>query len=341
MKDCSRDELLNLLVRQALPGGDPNSPSTGRTDGAPVSPVVSDAVQRLQMLEDGPSEGFEWDESDLSPQDAGSDDVNALSLATQRHSSFLGIFSVAAVVRVLVQILPASKLSRQPKDARPTNLEDITGPSFAVSPRSINPAPQIHYHESQRLIDAYFSNVHVFAPIVHEPTFRTQFLTQSRKDTAWLSLFYMVLALGSIASSTSESVDDIAYYRAAQAHLGLDSFGSGHLETLQGLILMGGMYLHYRNRPNMASAIMGAVNRMACGLGLHRESHDNAAQSFTQTEIRRRTWWSSYVLDSWGSITLGRPNHITKYDVRAPRNIIDDQVFSTVQRALAVWKYAD
>ena len=329
-KDYSRDKLVALLE-----GADsaircsPVSPTTAATPSTSVSSKVSDAIQRLQKLEDGPSEGFEWDESDLNLQEAAADDVNALSLPAQPRSSFLGIFSIATVVRVLVNILPRTKmLYPTSNDAHPAKTDQGSmTPLSAVSPRPAHPASQIPYHESQRLIDAYFSEVHVFSPMVHEPTFRMQFLTQSRKDSAWLALFYMVLALGSVASSTSDSDQDIVYYREAQAHLGLESFGSGHLETLQALILMGGMYLHYRNRPNMASAIIGAANRMACGLGLHRESHGSVTQRVTDTEIKRRTWWSCYVLDSWGSITLGRPNYTTKHDTKQPRNLVDDQVF--------------
>lgn len=293
-----------------------------------TSPAVSEAVQRLQTLENGAVEGFEWDESGVNLQEAAADDVNALSLSAHSRSSFLGIFSVAAVVRVLVKVLPGSIL--QDNEARPAKLADsgpVESPTFHQQP--IDSAPQVSYHEGQRLIDAYFTHVHVFAPMVHEPTFRTQYLTRSRRGSPWMALFYMVLALGSVASSTSDSEDDIMYYRAAQAHLGLESFGSGQMETLQALILMGGLYLHYRNRPNMASAIMGAANRIASGLGLHREFPGDVMNATTiETEIRRRTWWCNYVLDSWGSTTLGRPYHAAKFEVKPPRNLVDDQVSS-------------
>ena len=333
LRGYSRDELLELLLR--ADGSRPHdhgvsSVMMGPTSGVPVSlKDVSGAIQRLQKLEDGPSEGFEWNESSVSPQDEGMDDVNSLSLDARPPSSFLGIFSVAAVVRVLVDVLPGFNALQPANNAEPRQSDAVSTTAGVNSPQSPSVAPQIQYHDGQRLIDAYFSNVHVFAPMIHEPTFRTQFLMQSRKDSAWLSLFYMVLALGSVTTSSwSDSRDDIVYYRAAQAHLGLESFGSGHIETLQALILIGGLYLHYRNKPNMASAIMGAANRMASGLGLHREAHDQTSQSQRETETRRRTWWSLYVLDSWGSITLGRPNHSIMYNAKVPRNLIDDQVMS-------------
>ena len=69
-----------------------------------------------------------------------------------------------------------------------------------------------------------------------------------------LALLNMVFAMGSVVSSTSDSDQNIFYYQRARQHLGLESLGSGHMETLQALTIMGGLYLHYRNRPNLASA---------------------------------------------------------------------------------------
>ncbi|KAI5462794.1 fungal-specific transcription factor domain-containing protein [Mariannaea sp. PMI_226] len=123
----------------------------------------------------------------------------------------------------------------------------------------------------------------------------------------------MVLTLGSIASGSD--IAHIRYYNEARSFLDLDSLGSGNLETLQALCLLGGYYLHYRNSPNMAYAILGAAQRLAIALGLHRESpvrNDHQDPEISQRhairiETRRRTWWSLYCLDTWASMTLGRP----------------------------------
>lgn len=109
----------------------------------------------------------------------------------------------------------------------------------------------------------------------------------------------------------SDDHNHINFYNRAKEHLGLDSFGSSHLETLQALALMGGYYLHYINRPNMANAVTGAALRMACALGLHRETSvdpSNLDGDSLQSELRRRTWWSLFCLDTWASTTLGRPS---------------------------------
>ncbi|KAF7560375.1 hypothetical protein G7046_g3771 [Stylonectria norvegica] len=105
---CSRDSLLIILTIAGREGPSQASPATGLNaepmiQATSASPTVSDAIQRLQTLKDDPSEGFEWNESELNLQDSGADDVNALSLSAQSRSSFVGIFSVAADVKVLVK----------------------------------------------------------------------------------------------------------------------------------------------------------------------------------------------------------------------------------------------
>ena len=182
------------------------------------------------------------------------------------------------------------------------------------------------YHEKQRLIDVYFATVHVFAPIIHEHSFRSKYLANSSQDGSWLALLNMVFALGSVTSSANVD-EDLYYYHQTQQHLSLESFGTGRLETLQALVLMGGLYLHYRNRPNMASAIMGASYRMATGLGLHRGLPENSADDLALgEELKRRNWWTIYVLDTWASVTLGRPSMGIDTPLNLPKNFLDDQV---------------
>ena len=326
MRNLSRQSLVNIISLDET-GHTMSADASGQTAivQTPISssPAVSEAAHRLRRLEKRQSQGFEWNEPPHRLRDVLVDDVNGLSLSSSRSTSYLGISSVAAVVRVLVKILPGQvnddncMASSKDPSRRPT-----PPPS-----NQIEHVRQMSYHDGQRLIDAYFANVHVYSPMIHEPSFRVDYLCNKRNDPPWLALLNMVFALGSIASTTSESDEDIEYYRRAKEHLGLESFGSGRMETLQALTLMGGLYLHYRNRPNMASAIMGAAHRMACSLGLHGDFVDSDGElSASIKEINRRTWWSNCVLDSWGSTTLGRPPIVFDIGVEVPRNVIDDEV---------------
>jgi hypothetical protein len=185
--------------------------------------------------------------------------------------------------------------------------------------------------EGQTLIDAYFNRVQIFVPMLDEPSFRADFLSGRRSDAPWLALINTVFAMGSIVANKSDDHNHINYYTKAKDHLGIDSFGSGHLETLQALTLMGGFYLHYINRPNMAIAMTGAALRMACAMGLHRESPPEQGNANAMVhEQRRRTWWSLICMDTWASTTLGRPS-MGRFgpgiSIRAPEGGLDPVSF--------------
>lgn len=98
----------------------------------------------------------------------------------------------------------------------------------------------------------------------------------------------MVLAIGTIAACKSEENGHIKFYKHAKQLLRMSAFGSGRLEALQALILMGGYYLHYMDQPNEAHAITGAAFRMALAMRLHREQSEKAITS--SVEVRRKTW---------------------------------------------------
>jgi hypothetical protein len=118
----------------------------------------------------------------------------------------------------------------------------------------------------------------------------------------------MVFAMGSIAAMKSDDFSHIEYYHKAMEHLTIDSLGSSHIEIVQALALLGGYYLHYVNRPNMANAVLGAALRTASALGLHRQFQTPGSTDGSTVEVRRRTWWSLICLDTWATTTLGRPS---------------------------------
>lgn len=285
---------------------------------------ASDDDRSLANLEQVPQQDTEWDEErrNRDPIPVEADDVNALSLSVDRHTSYLGASSIKAAFLVMLKVAPGlrSYLS-PPSSTTPTNrqLVQINNQS-KTRIQSEKRAPRISWSsEGQTLIDAYFNRVQVFVPMLDEPSFRATYLGGQRNDGAWLALLNMVFAMGSIVAMKSDDYNHVNFYNRAKEQLDLDSFGSGHIEALQALALMGGYYLHYINRPNMANAILGAALRMACALGLHRESAPPNARendpnsnhsdgSIPLEELRRRTWWSLFCLDTWASTTLGRPS---------------------------------
>ncbi|TEA18423.1 Lactose regulatory protein LAC9 [Colletotrichum sidae] len=324
----TRAQLLSLIPRDTL-----NSlPSASQPDPSPSGISAADEDDddddngpddSTQISENGePANDRRWDESAASHQPTAtthaSDDINAIGLATDQHRrSYLGVTSMSAVLRAIFRLCPAAKehTAQRAKSWADTSTTASLSSNQPLPPLSLlrTPSPGANPLREQRCIEFYFEHIHPITPILNEHDFRRTYAAATRQDSSWLALLNMVFTLGSIASG-SDSLHT-HYYRQARAHLGLDSLGSGNMESLQAMCLLGGYYLHYRNSPNMAYAVLGAAHRVAIALGLHREpvrSHRHSSdassdQHSSRTETRRRTWWSLFCLDTWASMTLGRP----------------------------------
>lgn len=313
-----REELLELALCSPAPRQTTTSPSA--SEGPTISEVQagSDGAESLEALEQAPPEDVFWDEArkhQIRVQGI-SDDVNGLSMSVDKLSSYVGISSITAALKVIVRCAPQAR----PLIAR--NSQETALPSRASSPppelADTNPLALPSQVHGQLLLESYFDRVHPFFPLIDERKFWTTYLYGNRKDSNWLALLNMVFALGSLASLTADNEAHYVYFNRSRQHLSLDSFGSGNLEVLQALAIMSGYYMHYLNRPNEAHSLMGGTLRMATALGLHREyskRSDTGRQISTSDEeesispeSRRRIWWSLFCLDAWASTTTGRPS---------------------------------
>ncbi|KAI9753778.1 MAG: hypothetical protein M4579_005012 [Chaenotheca gracillima] len=332
-----RGELIDMVLSSTARS--PPSASTSPQTDVELPGRSEDKGHSLEAaLEQEPSPDANWDEAEVGPNGLPpvSDHVNALSMSVGRQSSYLGLSSVAAALRVISKITSAleSVILSSPRDSAP--------PTRTSSPRrlerlsDIPPALTAPALDEYTIVNAYFTEIHPFIPMIDEARFRDSFTANNRNDPSWHALLNMVLAMGTIAASTVEDTSHFIYYHRAKQCLDLETFGNGHIEAIHALGIMGGFYLHYESRPNMASAIMGAAMRMACALGLHREySVDRSSEPRSDLvrntlviprEVRRRTWWSLFCLDTWASTTTGRPS-LGRYSpavtVQDPTYLID------------------
>ncbi|KAJ4300266.1 hypothetical protein N0V88_002938 [Collariella sp. IMI 366227] len=306
----SRTELLGLLDRPVIDTSVAGLPSPP-TNISPMSELGSPMMPKAEnLLEQLPSRDTEWDEErrERDPIPAEADDINALSLSVDRSASYLGASSIKAALMVMLKVQPSLRNTL----AAPLTGVDVSHnfPTVRHRPLGAQKDPQrIPWSwKGQTLIDAYFKRIHAFVPMLDESTFRADYLEGQRTDSPWLALLNMVFAMGSMAAMKSDDYNHINYYNRAMEHLPMDAFGSSHIETVQALALIGGYYLHYINRPNMANAVLGAAIRMASALGLHRESLAQSSSDIVACETRRRTWWSLFCLDTWATTTMGRPS---------------------------------
>ncbi|KAJ8116890.1 hypothetical protein OPT61_g1787 [Boeremia exigua] len=318
LTNLSREELLQIVLAspEVIQG---TSPSIANARAMSEIHTGSDGADSLEALEQAPPEDPYWDEArkhQVRVQGI-SDDVNGLSMSVDRLSSYVGISSITAALKVIVRCAP---------QARPL-LTHNNQAETAVPSRANSPPPELTNNhplalppqaQGESLIESYFERCHPFFPLIDERKFWATFLHGNRTDSQWLALLNIVFAVGSLASSTADNQAHYTYFSRSRKHMSLDSFGSGNIEMLQALAIMSGYYMHYLNRPNEAHSLMGGTLRMATSLGLHREysERNDSGRQLAQPEeeeaispeMRRRMWWSLFCLDAWASTTTGRPS---------------------------------
>lgn len=307
------EEIVNL-PREALlelmngGGSQPSQPHDSPTVAASIHahgsalPMGQPVLETLHsMPEDGLGQGISISRDESLEQI--SDDVNALSLSTRQPTSYLGISSTQAALKVITWLLTLSD----------PNISTIITQHRSDRATDPAPAPNISsepmFSESE-ILDAYFVNFHTLAPLLDEKSFKATLSAGTRTDSLWQALLNIVLALGSIAVSGPESHTHRTYFDRSMNLLHLRTLGTPSIETIQTLGLIGGWYCHYISQPNLGYSLIGAAVRMAVSLGLQREPYNShLALDPTRTaywEYRRRIWWSLCCLETWGHETLGR-----------------------------------
>jgi hypothetical protein len=309
LKELSRDRLVDLISKTNP--CHPPSPRTPSIDEKPppINPDA-DSLEQLQPMPESGDEGLEPKTRSLANI---TDDINVLSLSVKQNSSYQGISSVMAVLRVITWLDPDC-LSKTCERTAPTTRDASPAVELRIhEPESANSEVPSSTWDDTLWIDAYFTYVQPFIPLIEETSFRETYISGHRKDSRWLLLLNTVLAMGCMAATTSDDPTHQIYFERAKQYLNMDTLDSAHLESIQALAILSGFYLHYVQTPNQANALMGATLRMATVLGLHRDYTEGVGPAKVQKaafsiEMRRRIWWCTFMLDAWVGNTLGRPS---------------------------------
>lgn len=289
---------------------------------SPMTPALNDkpplfdpdagSLEFLQPMAEDLNEGTEHRSRGVTGI---ADDVNALSLSIKESPSYLGISSVIAVLRAMVWLDPDSQtfFSRTGDHSGIASREQSSPPDGIGHDQIARTQGSSSIWDEIPLINAYFTFVHPIIPLIEEQSFRDTYMQGKRSDSRWLLVLNTVLAMGSIAAGSADDRDHHVYFNRAKQYLPLEDLGSPHLERVQAFAILGGLYLHYVQQPNLANALMGATFRMATTLGLHREYLDGVVMTTPKdmaysVEMRRRVWWCLFNLDAWAGSTLGRPS---------------------------------
>ena len=328
-----RTQLLRKLASPTVP-----LPSIQASDGGITPQSTCPEAEDLESLQPVPDERDMKRDLACNSNRAGvsqrtiananiSHDVNALPLSVKHPTSYLCVSMPPAVLRVIRWIYPDCMgvfTELQANNVQAGQKPHAPNPPCDLPEHDLLDTDASSAWDEVPLINAYFEYFHPSQPLLDERSFRATYMAQSRKDRRWHLLLNVVLALGSIASSTANDLGHRAYYNKAKQLLEPGIF-SAHWETVQALGLLGGVYLHHIQQPDEGIAMVGSALRLALALGLHRDYSARFAAVAQRDmedpntippgasppltlEMRSRIWWSLFNMDTFGCNGLGRPS---------------------------------
>lgn len=226
--------------------------------------------------------------------------------------------------------------------------EDSTDFIFGLVPAPINIST---FHPSGEYVlelwEVFVENVNALIKIVHEPS-----VGQALRNTiidldkipqdppknleALMFSIYSMATMSLTDSDCQERFNEqrrvlLARYRLATkaALLRAKFLGGGDIVTLQAFLLH---LISMRNvyGPRTTWTLMGIANRLAEGMGLHRDGTHQALPPF-DTEMRRRLWWQMKLFDAKIAELAGnaRFRNISQDPqlTQMPTNVNDDHLY--------------
>ncbi|CAI7678002.1 unnamed protein product [Penicillium manginii] len=147
------------------------------------------------------------------------------------------------------------------------------------------------------------------------------------------AIVLMIFAVGTVnnASEIQEDGQSLSecWFAASKYISSLES-GPPRLETIQARLIQC-LYLLSSSRANECWYSFGTALQVVTALGLHRKRAGNPSKkggSCYELEMRKRIFWSVYVLDKYLSIMFGRPRllHDEDIDQELPDEMNDDDL---------------
>ncbi|KAF9302169.1 hypothetical protein BGZ74_005716 [Mortierella antarctica] len=181
------------------------------------------------------------------------------------------------------------------------------------------------------LLAVYFRHIHPVLPMLHYPTLSDQIRRQELPPS---HLLFAILGLASrFSENTTFRVPQPGYdlppctlfYEKAK-YLFKEEYDNSQIGTVQALLLMAVQQMGFCESQR-AWLYVGMAIRMAQDLGLNKDlpEHEKTRNRLT-SELRKRTWWSCYVVERLVCAGLGRPLTITQKECETtyPQHDDDD-----------------
>ncbi|KAG0345261.1 hypothetical protein BG004_003841 [Podila humilis] len=183
------------------------------------------------------------------------------------------------------------------------------------------------------LLAVHFRHVHPVLPMLHYNSISEQI---HRNEFPASHLLFAILGLASRFSDNDmfrlpqpgyDRPPCTLFYEQAK-HYFKEEYDNSQMATVQALLLMSVQQMGFCESQR-AWLYVGMAIRMAQDLGLNKElpEHDRARNRLG-SELRKRTWWSCYVVERLVCAGLGRPLTITPKDCQTsyPQHVDDDNI---------------
>ncbi|KAL1961728.1 hypothetical protein VTN77DRAFT_1128 [Rasamsonia byssochlamydoides] len=181
--------------------------------------------------------------------------------------------------------------------------------------------------EAARYLDIYFSTIHVAYPFLRKSTVLAHFErmwseeVDEQQDRPWLALLNFIFAIGSYYMSFphDEKTDFNPHFQYFEQGLYFSNelMASCTLTNVW-ILLVQCFFLLAVCQTDSCWNTLGFAIRMGQSIGLHVENPSSMrgldVSYAAEREMRRRTWYSMYVLDRLLALQLGRPMAIHEED---------------------------
>ncbi|KAJ8100545.1 fungal-specific transcription factor domain-containing protein [Lipomyces tetrasporus] len=267
--------------------------------------------------------------------DSDTDENDMFVLHELKNFNIDGTFEGSASGRAFAEIFQAKV------GAKSVSLSSLAGNLFKTVDMSSS-LPRYHFDESQsssipslpprvladQLVNFFFNDWHPIFPVLHAPTFMTDYEKAYNASTLlgkeeFLVQLYLIFAISSRQVSIANSESHTTYERHWRRLLSTLEHRNS-LTTLQSLILAQIDMCTAGQYSDMFQYKMKATG-MALRLGLNR-SHKQFNLNFLEGEMRLRTFWAVFTLDTFSSSLLGVPTILRDDDVECafPSDVDDE-----------------
>lgn len=264
------------------------------------------------------------------------DKVDAEKVSVCQDEAVFGPPSTHSFInRVIASIEPCSKASTpasKPASSKPF-LNDPIGFTVANSDDVRLDIDALLLPEKKladSLLETYWRYSHINFPVLHRPTFinkynklwlSTESFSLSKytgNDILLLATINIVLAIACQRSehcpANSRKRDAESLYRRSVRLISAETLDSYSFEIMQ-LFILRIIYLQYTSFASRCWSTLGIAQRVAHGLGLHKDAPESMGQ--LEREMRRRVWHVLVIMDKLASLDgISRkdfPNQRTGY----------------------------